>query len=147
MEERNGEMKDTNEIRSKRHLSGTSSLGDGQASEFLEDISPVPSPDYDAPSPEADELELQLPDDTHALNSNAVLSNTSSGTPTPITQSPQPSYSQQQNALGLQGSGGGDLSSRLDLMTSSSLKVNLSLKYHLKSNFARFYLFSISSVS
>ena len=112
---------------SKRHPSGTSSLGDGQTSEFLEDISPVPSPDYDAPSPEADELELQLPDDTHPIHSNAAGSGQSSGTPTPTT--PQPFYTQQQNELGFGTNGtitpgGGDLSSRLDSLSSSRLKVN-----------------------
>ena len=120
------EVKDTSSTRSKRHLSGNSSLGDDQTSEFLEDISPVPSPDYDAPSPEADELELQLPDDAHALNTSTVGSH-SSGTPTPLTQSPQPIYTQQQKSFGVGENsampGIGDLNSRLNSMTSSKLKV------------------------
>ena len=123
-------VKDSNNPKSIRHLSGNSSLDD-QASEFLEDISPVPSPDYDAPSPKGDELELQLPDDAHAQSSNAVDSHNSSDNPTPLTQSPQPIYAQQQ-ATGPVGSNseltGGDLSSRLDSMTSSKLKVNKYIK-------------------
>jgi hypothetical protein len=127
LEERMEENKDTHATKSKRHFSGTSSL-DGQASEFLEDISPVPTPDYDAPSPLADELELQLPDDTHTFNSNAVGSHNSSGNPTPLTQSPQPARVHEPKGSAVGGNGtlipsSGDLSSRLDSMTSSRLKV------------------------
>ena len=119
--------------RSKRLPSENSSLGEGQSSGFLEDISPVPSPDYDAPSPEADELELQLPDDTNQIGSNMGGSIQSSGTPTPTTSPSQSLYTHQQNILelgrnGTITSGGGDLNSRLDCMRSSmtSLKVGLS---------------------
>ena len=127
LEERMEEVKDKHAAKSKRHVSGASSLDD-QASEFLEDISPVPSPDYDAPSPVADELELQLPDDTHTFNSNTVGSHNSSGNPTPLTQSPQPSLEQEPNGSAIGGTStlipsSGDLSSRLDSMTSSRLKV------------------------
>ena len=117
---------------SKRHPSENSSLGEGQSSGFLEDISPVPSPDYDAPSPEADELELQLPDDTNPIGSNMGGSIQSSGTPTPTTSPSQSLYTHQQNILELGRNGtitsvGGDLNSRLDCMRSSmtSLKVGL----------------------
>ena len=130
LEERMEVVKDSNNPKSIRHLSGNSSLDD-QASEFLEDISPVPSPDYDAPSPKGDELELQLPDDAHAQSSNAVDSHNSSDNPTPLTQSPQPIYAQQKATAPVGSNSeltGGDLSSRLDSMTSSKLKVNNYIK-------------------
>ena len=121
-----GRMKEIS-AQSKRHPSGTSSYGDAQTSEFLEDISPVPSPDYDAPSPEADELELQLPDDTY-IHSNAAGSTQSTSTP-PSSTPPSQSIYTQQNMLGIGRNGtaltvGGDLSSRLDSMNSSRLKVS-----------------------
>ena len=113
------EVKSSNDNKSKRHLSGTSSLDD-QASEFLEDISPVPSPDYDAPSPKGDELELQLPDDAHPHSSSVGESHNISDNPTPLSQSPQTIHSPKK-APSL---GSSDLSSRLDSMSSSKLKVN-----------------------
>lgn len=125
LDERMEEVKSSNDNKSKRHLSGTSSLDD-QASEFLEDISPVPSPDYDAPSPKGDELELQLPDDAHPHSSSVGESHNISDNPTPLSQSPQTIYSPKKApSLGSKAeSASSDLSSRLDSMSSSKLKVN-----------------------
>ena len=111
------EVKSSNDNKSKRHLSGTSSLDD-QASEFLEDISPVPSPDYDAPSPKGDELELQLPDDAPASTSNVDAHNPS-GNPTSQSTSPQSIFTPKKGS----GITSGDLNSRLDSMATSKLKV------------------------
>ena len=118
LDERMEMVKDSNGNKPRRHMSGTSSLDD-QASEFLEDISPVPSPDYDAPSPKGDELELQLPDDTNAPSSNVNELKTSDN-PTPLTQSPQATYAAKKGP----DLSTGDLNSRLDSMAPSKLKVN-----------------------
>ena len=126
------EVKDTNVVKKRRHISGASSLGDGQAAEFLEDISPVPSPDYDAPSPQADELELQLPDDTN-VSLNAVSAISSSETRTSLPRSPKSTFSLQKTKLESSGtllSGGSDLNSRLDSMASNRLKVNGVVEVH-----------------
>lgn len=117
LDERIEVVKDSDNNKPRRHLSGTSSLDD-QASEFLEDISPVPSPDYDAPSPKGDELELQLPDDAPASTSNVDAHNPS-GNPTSQSTSPQSIFTAKRGS----GLTSGDLNSRLDSMTSSKLKV------------------------
>lgn len=43
---------------------------------FISDLSPIPSPDVDAPSPEAGELELELPDDNIASVNESMDLNT-----------------------------------------------------------------------
>ena len=117
LDERMEVVKDSDDDKPRRHLSGTSSLDD-QASEFLEDISPVPSPDYDAPSPKGDELELQLPDDANASTSNVDTHNLS-GNPASLGKSPQSIFT----AKKVSGLASGDLNSRLDSMATSKLKV------------------------
>lgn len=67
LEDKIKSIKDINDINLKGHLLGKNSFGDSQASEYLEDISPLPSPDYDAPSPESYSQEFHLSNNTNSL--------------------------------------------------------------------------------
>ena len=88
---------------------------DNQQRRSVESISPIPSPDYDAPSPEADEMELELPDDSAPAAPIAVNE--------PVIQqsSRQSSFEEMANPPYHRSTseGSGDLNSRLDSMMNS----------------------------
>ena len=79
-----------------------------------------------APSPKGDELELQLPDDAHPHISSVGESHNISDNPNLLSHSSQTIYSPKKApSLGSKAeSASSDLSSRLDSMSSSKLKVN-----------------------
>lgn len=100
----------------------TEKLPDLEKSQKLASISPIPSPDYDAPSPQADEMELELPDDDEppshiAINEPAEGSSHASEPPIhyqPHGGAPPPPPPSLHNNMGNSGPIGGDLNSRLD---------------------------------